>query len=48
MGPFEIMLIIACALIVVGVIIKSIIARKKGKTCCGDCSMCSSCGKKEI
>ncbi len=46
MGPFEIILIIACSLIVVGVIITSVINRKKGKTCCGDCLMCSSCKRK--
>lgn len=39
MGALEIIVIIACALIVVGVIIKSVIDKKKGKTCC-DCSSC--------
>lgn len=38
----EIIVIIACILIVGGVIIKSIIDKKKGKTSCGcDCSSCS-------
>ncbi|MBO5926737.1 MAG: hypothetical protein J6Q38_04195 [Clostridia bacterium] len=39
----EILLIIACASIVVAVIVRSIIRRKNGKTCSGDCSCCSSC-----
>ena len=38
----EIVVIIACILIVGGVIIKSIIDKKKGKTSCGcNCSSCS-------
>ncbi len=41
MGAFEIIVITACALIVVGVIFKSIINKKKGKTCCSDCSSCA-------
>ena len=37
----EILVIIACVLIVGGVIAKSIIDKTKGKTsCCGDCSKC--------
>lgn len=44
MTAIEIIVIIACVLIVVGVIIKTIINKKKGKTSCGcDCSKCSSC-----
>ena len=43
MGVFEILLIVFCSLLVLGVIVNSIINRKKGKTCCGDCSKCSSC-----
>ena len=31
---------------VVFVIVKSIIDRKNGKNCCGDCHKCSSCYKK--
>lgn len=48
MGLFEILLIIACSLIVVGVIVKSVIDRKNGKNSCGcDCSSCSgSCSCK--
>ncbi|MBE5754815.1 MAG: FeoB-associated Cys-rich membrane protein [Clostridiales bacterium] len=47
----EIIVIIAAVLIVGGVIVKSIIDRKKGKTSCGcDCSNCSGscscCGTK--
>ena len=45
MGIEEILVIIACSGIVIGVIISSYIRRKKGKTCCGDCSACSSCKK---
>lgn len=42
MGFFEILLIVACALIVISVIVSWIIRKKKGKTSCG-CN-CSSCG----
>ena len=45
MGIAEILIIIACAILVVAVIIKSIINKKNGKCSCGcsDCSTCSSC-----
>lgn len=46
MGPFEIILIIVCVAIVVGVCAASIIRKKKGKSSCdcgGDCSCCSHC-----
>lgn len=44
MQPIEIIVIIACVLIVGGVIAKAIIDNKRGKTSCGcDCSKCSSC-----
>lgn len=44
MEPIEIIVIIACVLIVGGVIVKSIIDKKNGKTGCGcDCSKCSGC-----
>ncbi len=45
----EILVIIACVLIVGGVIIKSIIDKKKGKCSCGcDCSKCShNCSSKK-
>lgn len=47
MEPIEIIVIIACVLIVGGVLITSIINKKKGKTSCGcDCSTCSSCCKR--
>lgn len=46
MGAIEIILIIACALIVVGVITKSIIDKKQGKCSCDCCDgNCSLCGK---
>ena len=41
MGVWEILLIIACVAIVVGVIVSRVIAKKKGKSSC-DCG-CSSC-----
>ncbi len=42
MKPIEIIVITACVLIVGGVIISSIINRKKGKNSCGcNCSNCS-------
>lgn len=44
MKPIEIIVIIACVLIVGLVIAKSIIDKKKGKTCCsGNCSKCKCC-----
>jgi hypothetical protein len=44
MQPIEIIVIIACVLIVGGVTVSSIINKKKGKNGCGcDCSRCSSC-----
>lgn len=44
MEPIEIIVIIASVLIVGGVIVKSIIDKKKGKTSCGcNCSNCSKC-----
>ena len=44
MQPIEIIVIISCVLIVVGVILKSVIDKKKGKSSCGcDCSHCSGC-----
>ena len=42
MTPLEIIVIIACVLIVGGVIVTSIINKKKGKNSCGcDCKNCS-------
>lgn len=47
MEPIEIIVIIASALIVGGVIIKSIINKKNGKTSCGcDCAHCKGCQSK--
>ena len=47
MTPLEIIVIIACVLIVGSVIITSIINKKKGKNSCGcNCKNCSmSCNK---
>lgn len=52
MQPVEIVLIIACALIVVGVAVSAVVRKKRGKTGCGcdcaDCGHCSACrGGKE-
>lgn len=48
MTLIEIIVIISCALIVGGVIIKSIINKKKGKTSCGcDCANCSGCASQQ-
>ena len=48
MQPIEIIVIVVCALIVIGVITMSIINKKKGKTSCGcNCANCkNSCSKK--
>ena len=44
MTLIEILVIIACVLIVGGVILSTIINKKKGKTSCGcDCAHCSGC-----
>ena len=44
MEPIEIIVIIACVLIVGGVIFKAVYDKKKGKTSCGcDCSKCYGC-----
>ncbi len=46
MTLIEILVIIACVLIVGGVIISTILNKKKGKTSCGcDCAHCSGCSK---
>ncbi len=49
MQPIEIIVIVLSAIIVVGVIIMSIINKKKGKTSCGcDCGHCQkTCAKRE-
>ncbi len=46
MGIAEIILIVVCAAIVIGVILTSIIRKKQGKHSCdcgGDCSHCAYC-----
>ena len=47
MGPREIILIVVCALVVVGVAVSYIVKKRKGKpTCdcgCSDCSACPHC-----
>lgn len=48
MEPIEIIAIVVCAVIVVGVLVSALIRRAKGKTgCdCGDCcGGCAGCGK---
>lgn len=47
-GAAEIILVVACALIVASVTIIMIVRKKKGKpSCgCGDCLHCSACCKK--
>ncbi|MBS1456543.1 MAG: FeoB-associated Cys-rich membrane protein [Clostridia bacterium] len=50
MGVGEIILVIACALIVVGVVVSVIIKKKQGKhscDCCSDCSHCNCCSQPE-
>ena len=48
MTLFEILVIIACVLIVGGVIALTIINKKKGKSSCGcDCSKCT-CGCNKV
>ncbi len=47
MSAWEILLIIGCVAIVVGVIVSRIVAKKKGKSSCdcgcSDCSACKMC-----
>ncbi len=46
MGIPEIILIVACAAVVIGVAVASVIRKKQGKCsgdCGGDCSHCSGC-----
>lgn len=50
MGPWEIVVIIACVLVVGGVIVGSIVRKKKAKASgcpsgCVGCPYCNSCGK---
>lgn len=47
MEPIEIIVIIVCSLIVLGVVIMALINKKKGKTSCGcDCANCKGCTHK--
>lgn len=47
MSALEIIAIIASVLIVGGVITRSILSRKKGKSSCGcDCANCTRCANK--
>ena len=44
MGLGEILLIIACGLIIISAVITAIVRKVKGKTSCGgDCGCCSGC-----
>lgn len=44
MSAIDIIIIVGCALAVVGAIITSILNKKRGKTSCGcDCANCSGC-----
>lgn len=46
MGVLEILLIVACAAIVIGVVVASIVKKKQGKCSCdcgGDCAHCAAC-----
>ena len=46
MGIWEILLIVACAAIVIGVVTASVIRKKQGKCSCdcgGDCAHCAAC-----
>jgi len=48
MTLIEILVIVACSLIVLGVIVLTIINKKKGKTSCGcDCANCAGCAHKK-
>ncbi len=46
MEPIEIIAIVVCAVIVVGVLVSALIRRAKGKTGCDCCGGCAGCGKK--
>lgn len=49
MQLIEILVIIACVLIVAGVTISVIINKKKGKNSCGcDCANCSGCSSRKV
>lgn len=51
MQPIEIVLVLFCALVVVGVVAASFVRRKRGKPGCGcdcaDCGHCAACGRKK-
>ena len=46
MEPIEIVAIVVCAVIVLGVLISAIIRRVKGKTGCDCADCCGGCAKK--
>jgi len=52
MKPWEIILIVACAAIVVGVVVAAVVRKLKGKSgcdCdCASCGMCSHCAAKQV
>lgn len=49
MQLIEILVIIACVLIVAGVTVSVIINKKKGKSTCGcDCANCSGCSARKV
>lgn len=44
MGPLEIIVVVLCAAIVIGVAAVAIVRKKQGKSSCGgDCSRCGGC-----
>ncbi len=44
MSAMDIIIIIGCALAVIGAIVSTILNKKRGKTSCGcDCANCSGC-----
>ncbi len=45
MGALEIVIIAACAILVSGTVIASVIKKKKGRTSCDYCGDCNRCGK---
>ncbi len=49
MNAVDIIIVIACVALVVGVVVTSIVNRKKGKTSCGcDCSKCTCCSHSQV
>lgn len=52
MNAWEIVLIVACVAIVVGVVIAAVVRKVKGKSSCGcdcaNCGMCPHCSAKSV